>query len=191
MKKISFKSNIIVIGAFILLLAFICVIGASYAYFTVQAPTNHVEITASSATLGNLEFTGSPINLTGKPGATSNTTVSVRNLGAAGTIPVKYGIRLVIDSIDFVATDANGGDILLEVESLSGCTPATTTKYLSTADVGTSVMIVNEATCDIAASLTHQYKVTATFRETNVNQNDNQGKSFTTHLEAVVPNQQG
>ena len=142
---------------------------ASYAYFSASV-TNSSTVNDSVVTTGQmeLEFTDGPeVTLSnGLPGSYVEKTFTVRNVGTLATTYDVYFSDLIntfVDKSDLVytLTSNDGGLNVLETQI-----PARAEKFIDSQPIG-----VNE---------THTYTLRITFKETNDNQDDNQGKKFKT-----------
>lgn len=178
----------ILIPALSILLTFIAIAATSYSFFFVSAPSTSVGMTGTSATIGDLVYTGTALNFSGKPGDTSSTTISMKNQN--GTLGLKYGLKLVVLANEFVATDQTGGDIVVKVNTTNGCTLSNSELTLGNIVSTTNYVIVNESSCTIGANLTHTYTVNVEFKDTISDQFENQNKTFSAYIEPIVPEEQ-
>ena len=158
------KKYYLLIGLIVVAIAL--VIGTSYAYFmaNVTGGDNGSETVIKS---GNLSLTledETPLTLNNaQPGSSASKTFTVTN-NSKNTIV--YNIKLVdvtntfIDKNDLVYTLIGDNDI-----NITEVVPSENNKYLAT-------------NIPIEAGTTHTYTLTIIFKETNDNQNDNMGVSF-------------
>jgi len=162
------KSFLLVLSIFVISVATI----ASYAYFTASIGGN---ATASNTVIvtGYMEVTFENGNVVGTtsnmlPGDYVTLTFSVRN---TGTVDTAYDIYLN----DVINDFANKSDLVYELISSEGYNinqttcPETNTKIASNVAIG--------------VGQTHNYTLKITFKETNSNQDNNKGKTFSTKVE--------
>ena len=163
------KNKMFYIISILLALLFVsAVTAASYAYFV--GSVNSGTINNTAVTTGNMEveFTNGPeVTLENAlPGVYIEKTFTVRNVGTLATTYDVYFSELVntfADKSDLVytLTSNDGGANAGETE-----VPATISKLVDSQPIG-----VNEA---------HTYTLRVEFKETNDNQDDNQGRKFKT-----------
>ena len=170
MEKLKENKTLLGVGIILLLLG---VMGMSYAWFS--ASVKEVDVKDQVVTTGTLELTyidGAEIKLVNaRPGATITKEVRVKN---TGTLDAEYNLVWqvlkneitndeMVMSLTCQRLNPNGD----EEEKCEGLdeTPISGNKVLKGRD--------------IPSGYTHVYEVTITFKETNSNQNYNQGKNFT------------
>ena len=158
------KKFYLLIGAIVVAIAL--VIGTSYAYFmaTVTGGDSGNEIVIKS---GNLSLTltdNNSLTLNGIPGDSASKEFTVTNNGSNETI---YNIKMVdvtntfVDKNDLVYTLVGDNDVNITETVM----PSTSDEYLAT-------------NITIGSGDTHTYTLTITFKETNDNQDDNKGATF-------------
>ena len=151
----------------LIVVAVALVIGTSYAYFmaTVTGGDNGNEIVIKS---GNLSLTltdNNSLTLNGIPGDSASKKFTVTNNGTNETF---YNIKMVdvtntfVDKNDLVYTLVGDNDVNITETVM----PSTSDEYLAT-------------NITIGSGDTHTYTLTITFKETNDNQDDNKGVTFT------------
>ena len=151
---------------------FLATVSLSYAYFT--ATITNKDVKDQIVTTGTLQLTytdGPEIVMNNiKPGATITKEVSVKN---TGTLNTSYNLvwqelanEIINDEmvIEATCTRYNGDTVEGTCESLTS-TPIKRIKI--------------KENVSIEPNIIHKYNITITFKETNVDQNYNQGKSFT------------
>ncbi len=142
------------------------VIGTSYAYFmaTVTGGDSGNETVIKS---GNLSLTltdNNSLTLNGIPGDSASKEFTVTNTGTNETF---YNIKMVdvtntfVDKNDLVYTLVGDNDVNITETVI----PSTSDEYLAT-------------NITIGKGVTHNYTLTITFKETNDNQDDNKGATF-------------
>ena len=152
------------IGAIVVAIAL--VIGTSYAYFmaTVTGGDSGNETVIKS---GNLSLTltdNETLSLNGIPGDSASKEFTVTNNGTNETV---YNIKMVdvtntfVDKNDLVYTLVGDNDVNITETVM----PSTSGEYLAT-------------NITIDKGVTHTYTLTITFKETNDNQDDNKGATF-------------
>ncbi len=145
-------------------------IGLSYAYFSSlisgNTSTNNVSVTSGNLILNYTDSsTINEINLL--PGWTTTKTIKIKN---TGTSSITY--RLFWQSLTNKFVDKNDLVYSITCSSSSGSCAGLSQTILPS-NTGT---IINNQT--IASGVTHTYTITFKFLETNNNQNDNVGASF-------------
>ncbi len=152
---------------------FLATVGFSYAYFTATIVNKDVkEQVVQTGTL-ELTYTDGPEIIMNniKPGATITKEVSVKN---TGTLNTSYNLvwqelanEIIKDEMVIEATctrlNANGVE--------EGTCESLSSTLIKRIKVKENV--------SIEPNITHKYNITITFKETNADQNYNQGKSFT------------
>ncbi len=166
MKLLKDKGTLLGIGIIFLLLVFI---GLSYAWFSATIKPNNVK--DQVVTTGTLELTyidGPEIRLEGsKPGTTLTKEIEVKN---TGTLDTSYNLvwqELYNEIINDEMVMSVTCEIVGTGEQCEG---------LNETPIGKNIIIKNTS---IESKQTHKYVVTITFKETNSDQNYNQGKNFT------------
>ena len=154
---------------------FLATVGFSYAYFTATIVNKDVkEQVVQTGTL-ELTYTDGPEIIMNniKPGATITKEISVKN---TGTLNTSYNLvwqelanEIINDEmvIEATCTRYNGDTVEGTCESLTS-TPIKRIKI--------------KENVSIEPNIIHKYNITITFKETNADQNYNQGKSFTATL---------
>ncbi len=186
------KGNTVLLTVIAIATLLVAVVGATFAYFTATVTGNDQasSVIVKTANLGTITFTdGDEIKLENAlPGANKSKTFTIEAKEA--TIPIKYGIKLNIQTNNFVDTTEKGGSDL--VYSLSGQVTG------STSSSGHAVQTVDEGAISqnsgsiFAGSGTlgvgekHTYTFTIKFKETNSDQNSNQNKTFIGALEVTT-----
>ena len=170
MKLLKNKGMLLGIGIIFLLLG---IIGISYAWFSASVDTKNSNTQVVETGTLELTYTDGPEIVMNniKPGTTITKEVRVKN---TGTLDTSYNLvwqelynSIINDemvmSISCTRLNASGK----EEESCEG---------LDETPVGGNVILKD---ISITRDITHVYTVTITFKETNANQNYNQGKNFT------------
>ena len=164
-KKILFITGIV--------LLFLMTVGMSYAYFSLSVSGNAdaKDMVVEAGTL-RLTYTDSPqiIMQNIKPGQTITKKVTVKN---TGTLDTAYNL-VWQELVNLIAND----EMVIE---------ATCTRYNGDTVEGTCESLTStpikrikiKENVSIEPNVTHKYNITITFKETNADQNYNQGKSFT------------
>jgi len=167
-KKNNWKKILLIIFLFIVLVLGVAV-GYSAAYFTAtvinsSTPSDSVVTTANMA----IEFTDGPqVGLENTvPGNYVTKTFSVKNTGNVDTY---YDIYMS----DLINTFVDKNDLVFTLTSNTGGASVTETVVPSA-----STKIVSNQKLD--ANAEHYYTLRIDFKETNDNQDDNTGKSFST-----------
>ena len=155
-----------VIGILLALILVTVIISSSYAYFTatVTGTSNNNVVTTGSM---EIEFSDGPqVGLENAlPGSFVEKTFSVRN---TGTVDTYYDIYMS----DLINNFADKTDLVYTLTSSNGASVLET----QVPDVNTKI-VQNQA---LAVGETHKYTLRITFKETNDNQDDNKGKTFST-----------
>ena len=168
MKKINYKILLSVfLGVFL-----IAGIGFSFAYYTASISTTGSKDT--TITTGNIAMTLNlgetiKINSLWEPGESLTKTFSVTNTGSIDAYYTIYFSKLT-------NTFVTKSDLVYTITSSDG-------GYNTSSEVvvpSTESAIINNY--KIEAGKTHNYTLTITFKETGINQNDNQGKEFNATL---------
>ena len=167
-KLLDFKNNKTLLGISIIL-GLLTIMGMSYAWFsaTVKNENGHDQIVKT----GTLELTyvdGPEIILSDvRPGTTITKTVYVKN---TGTLDAEY---------DFVWQELSNSIVKDEMVMTISCDLEGTGEKCEGLDNETPIENVKILkNVSIESEKTHKYVVTITFKETNANQNYNQGKDF-------------
>ncbi len=156
------KKYYLLIGLIVVAVAL--VIGTSYAYFMANVSGNSNDIVIKS---GNLSLTltdNEILSLNGIPGDSASKTFTVEN---NGTTTVTYNIKMV----DVTNTFVDKNDLVYSLKGDNGVNiteavmPSTSDEYLA-------------SNISIDSGKTHTYTLTITFKETNDNQDDNKGATF-------------
>ena len=153
---------------------FLATVGFSYAYFTASIVNKEVkDQVVETGTLSLRYVDGPEINMQNiKPGDTLTKTVYVAN---TGTLDAKYNLvwQELVNEItnDEMVIEAKCTRMDTTTESESGSCNNITTKPIKDENIRKNITI--------EPSIAHKYDITITFKETNADQNYNQGKSFT------------
>ena len=151
---------------------FLATVSLSYAYFT--ATITNKDVKDQIVTTGTLQLTytdGPEIVMNNiKPGATITKEVSVKN---TGTLNTSY--NLVWQEL---ANEIINDEMVIEATCTryNGDTVEGTCESLTSAPIK---RIKIKENVSIEPNIIHKYNITITFKETNADQNYNQGKSFT------------
>ena len=151
---------------------FLATVSLSYAYFT--ATIANKDVKDQIVTTGTLQLTytdGPEIVMNNiKPGATITKEVSVKN---TGTLNTSY--NLVWQEL---ANEIINDEMVIEATCTryNGDTVEGTCESLTSAPIK---RIKIKENVSIEPNIIHKYNITITFKETNADQNYNQGKSFT------------
>ena len=188
------KGNTILLTVIAIATLLVAVVGATFAYFTatVTGNTNASSVIVKTANLGTITFTdGNEIKLENAlPGANQSKTFTIEAKDA--TIPIKYGIKLNIQTNEFIdTTNANGNDL---VYSLSGTTSGGTSSGQTVATVTDGAITETEGSKylgqgTLGVKEKHTYTFTIKFKETGSDQNSNQNKKFIGSLEVTTSDQ--
>ena len=166
------------------------VIGLSYSFFSVSVTGEGRQNTVTAGTLELQYIDGTGVSLPrAYPGQSVTKVVSVKNIG---TLDTEYDL-LYKDLINEITKD----------ELVVSYTCTSYTGYVSTTNKGTVSGTCNSLSnqvvpytisatdsvitskISIASSITHEYTFTFTFKEMNKEQNYNQGKHFSTKINAT------
>src|SRR5574344_257181 len=181
------KKNVVFLTVSAIATLLTAVVGTTFAYFTATVTGNTTASTTSitSATLGVTYSDGAEITATNiLPGWSASKEISVKN---DSTVAITYDILWTALTNNFVkggTTGAQTDDFVytLTKTSANGAASVAETAVPSTTD---TALISGQS---IAAGETQTYTLTLTFKETNIAQNENQGKSFTAKLQTNVTN---
>ena len=171
MKNLKNNKMLLGIGITFLVLA---TISMSYAWFsaTVTPKNEHDQI----VTTGTLELTytdGKEIVMNNiRPGATLTKEVSVKN---TGTLDAEYNL-VWQELINQIQNDEMVMTIACERQTAEGQKQENCEGLDSETPISKPIILKQ---IGIEAGITHKYTITITFKETNANQNYNQGKNFT------------
>lgn len=182
-----------VIGIATLLVA---IIGATFAYFTTTMGGTEAKVSATTGTLGKVEYTAQALNLTNiLPGKTSEEKEVTVSLGASD-FNVNYVCNLEVTgnevtdmflkvSVDNITAAANNQRLPLVVyptfdtDGTTELTPAGTAQKIKIA----------EGTLQSGESKTMKYAIT--FQETGTDQNAQQGKRFNATVSCGLESAEG
>ncbi len=167
------KTNTKTILLFIMSLALITIISVSYAYFTTAIVQNEVkDQVVTTGTLSLRYVDGSEIVMQNiKPGATITKTVYVAN---TGTLDAVY--NLIWQEL---TNEITNDEILIEgictrlnstTEEVDG-----TCNGVDSSSIGENII---KKRITVEPNIIHKYDLTITFKDTNGDQNYNQGKKF-------------
>ena len=169
----NLKSNKMLLGigiAFILL----ATISISYAWFSATVKSENVK--DQIVTTGTLELTyidGPEIKIEkARPGQTVEKTVSVKN---TGTLDAEYNL-VWQELINQIQNDEMVMTIACERQTADGAKQENCEGLENETPISKPVILKQ---IGIEAGITHKYTITITFKETNSDQNYNQGKNFT------------
>lgn len=194
-----------VIGVATLLVA---LVGATFAYFSASIKNDAQEsvIITTSAPVG-LEYLGETLSLPNAiPGDKKDGTFTVEN-PADSSFSQTYDLNLLVDVNEFVkdykanngrAEDAGDAALLAEqlVITLTGASNGTNTPSVLNSgkfNLTDSTTPLSEAERKIVDDQRidpgekHTYSITVDFKELNIPQDANQGKSFQAHIEIAEP----
>ena len=167
------KTNTKTILLFIMSFALIAIIGVSYAYFSASIVNNEVKDQVVETGTLSLRYVDGPevVMQNIKPGQTITKTVYVAN---TGTLDAVY--NLIWQEL---TNEITNDEMLIE----GTCTRmnATTEAEDGTCEAITSASISSntiKSKITIEPSIVHKYDLTITFKDTNADQNYNQGKKF-------------
>ena len=197
------KNNTVMLTIIGIATLLIAVVGATFAYFsaTLTGTNNEKEYTVRSATVGTEFNGGTDITATGiypKAEAWGTKTFSIKTTSTKG-VSTKYRIALVIDDNDTTAdatiSDGAGHIKRFQANALSytltaieanaatkGIMPTATETQI--ADPSQNI-VFGEATIygNDKTEVTQTYTLSMFFKDTNEDQNANQGAQFKGHIE--------
>ncbi len=171
MKNLKNNKMLLGIGIAFILLA---TLSMSYAWFSATVTTNnsHDQVVKT----GTLELTytdGKEIVMNNiRPGATLTKEVSVKN---TGTLDAEYNL-VWQELINQIQNDEMVMTIACERQTAEGVKQENCEGLDSETPISKPVILKQ---IGIEAGITHKYTITITFKETNSDQNYNQGKNFT------------
>lgn len=198
------RKNVIFLTVIAIATLLVAVVGATFAYFSTTVQTN-ISGQQNQASVGTAKYERSTITFSAQgdrinlenaiPGNTASVTFKIAN---SGNTDIPYNIRWTGVTNNFNATnnDPNTGaasqpldgknmadDLVYKMECTGGTvrsTSETTAPTTATASILDNLVVTagQEATCVL----------TVTFKETNANQNYNQGKSFQGTVEVTTEN---
>lgn len=159
----STKKKVLLIVISILIVSLTTI--ASYAYFVAGVAGNANQNVVTSGTM-RIEFTdGRAVNAKNfLPGQSITKTFKVKN---TGTVQTMYDVYLS----ELINTFVDKSDLVYTLTSSNGCSSTTQVVVPS---VSSKVI----SACSINANQEHEYTFTLTFKETNDNQDDNKGATF-------------
>lgn len=196
------KNNTVMLTIIGIATLLIAVVGATFAYFsaTLTGTNNEKEYTVRSATVGTEFNGGADITATGiypKEEAWGTKTFSIKTTSTKG-VSTKYRIALVIDDNDTTAdttiSDGAGHIKRFQANALSytltaseanaateGIMPTATETQI--ADPSDDI-VFGEATIygNDAVEVTQTYTLSMFFKDTDTDQNANQGAQFKAHI---------
>lgn len=169
LNKKKFNKKIYVIAILIALVFVVTVTAVSYAYFTAGVTNSTINDTVITTGSMEIEFTdGSEVSLENTlPGTHVEKTFKIKNTGSLATT---YDVYLS----DLINTFEDKSDLVYTLTSADG--GANVSSQTQLPDVSTK--IVNAQPIGVGDE--HNYTLRIDFLETNDDQNDNKGKSFST-----------
>ena len=165
-----------------LLIALICVIGISYAYFTAGLSSEtSTTVRADAGTMNIVYDGGANITLSGiyprdEVWATKNITVTGNNTTDA---EMYYKLTLVVDSNTFNTSDP----LQYELVSTNTSTNGEVIPAISKTDITSSSVELGKGHFIKANNAEHTYQLKIYYPKKETSQNDNQGASFNAHVE--------
>lgn len=190
------KKNMVFLSVIAVATLLTAVVGTTFSFFTATATPedqkDYKDTTINTATLGVVYAQDSAINLANAvPGATANYTLSVHN---NGNVAIDFNLvwKNVTNTIAAVDT---AGDVTYKIESCgtdASCASSPTVVQAETKlpEAG-SETITGASRLTIGAGATNYYRVTVTIKETNAQQNNLQGKSFSGQVQIGAAAQSG
>ena len=190
------KKNMVFLSVIAVATLLTAVVGTTFSFFTATATPedqkDYKDTTINTATLGVVYAQDSAINLANAvPGATANYTLSVHN---NGNVAIDFNLvwKNVTNTIAAVDT---AGDVTYKIESCgtdASCASSPTVVQAETKlpEAG-SETITGASRLTISAGATNYYRVTVTIKETNAQQNNLQGKSFSGQVQIGAAAQSG
>ena len=165
-----------------MIISFICIVGISYAFFT--AGLSSETSTTLRADAGTMKITydgGANITLSGiyprdEVWATKNITVTGNNTTDA---EMYYKLTLVVDSNTFKTSDS----LQYELVSTNTSTNGEVISSISKTDITSSSIKLGNGHFIKANNAKHTYQLKIYYPRKETNQNDNQGASFSAHVE--------
>jgi len=178
------KGNTILLTVIAIATFLVALVGATFAYFTATVKGNDQakSIIIKTAQIGTVTFnTTNELKLENAyPGATSNTVTFTVAADANSSVNVNYTLKWAELVNDFVGTDL--------VYTLTGESTNATDASLVTAQnevvVPTAAGIIGSGV--LRPGETHTYSLTVKFKETGLDQNANQGKTFNGKIEVTT-----
>ena len=170
MKKLKNNKTLLGVGITFLLLATISI---SYAWFS--ATVKNEDVKDQVVTTGTLELTytdGTEIKLVNaRPGASATKTITVKN---TGSLDADYNLVWQV-----LKNEITNDEIVMSLTCQrlnENNKPEESCEGLDETPIKENIILKGR---DIPSGYSHVYTVTVTFKETNTDQNYNQGKSFT------------
>lgn len=191
------KKNMVFLSVIAVATLLTAVVGTTFSFFTATATPEEEDkdfqnTTIDTATLGVVYAQESAINLANAvPGATANYTLSVHNTG-----DVAIDFNLVWKNVtNTIAAVDTAGDVTYKIESCgtdASCASSPTVVQAETKlpETGNET-ITGASRLTINAGATNYYRVTVTIKETNAQQNNLQGKSFSGQVQIGAAAQSG
>lgn len=177
------KKNMVFLSVIAVATLLTAVVGTTFSFFTAQAtpdPEKPVQnTTVTTPTLGITYAQEGTINMENVvPGAADQSFIfSVTN---SANVPTTYNLVWQSVSTTITGTEASAKDLTYKIEK---CSDGATCKSATALQAATKLPITNGAIPSanaevVAANGTNYYKVTVSFADTGLEQNDMQGKSF-------------
>lgn len=186
------KGNTVLLTVIAVATLLVAVVGATFAYFTASVAGNDTasSVVVKTAQIGTITYTnGNEVKLENAyPGATSNEVKFTIALDQDATTSVHYTLKWVNVTNDFdpssdlvyslKGTDRSTGSV--QNGEQSKLIDDITNKEVPT----TSGTIIGSGI--VSGASIHEYTLTVKFKETGIDQNSNQGKSFTGKIEVFT-----
>ena len=152
---------------------FLAVVSFSYAYFTATLVNNNVKDQIVQTGTLELTYTDGPEIVMNniKPGTTITKEISVKN---TGTLDTSYNL-VWKELVNEITSDEMVIEATCTRLNSSGVEEGTCESLSSTPIKRIKI----KENVSIESNITHKYNITITFKETNAEQNYNQGKKFT------------
>lgn len=178
------KGNTVLLTVIAVATLLVAVVGATFAYFTASVSGNDTasSVIVKTAEIGTITYTNGTnlVMENAYPGATSNTVTFTVAADANASVNVNYTLKWAELVNDFVGTDL--------VYTLTGESTNATDASLVTAQnevvVPTAAGIIGSGV--LRPGETHTYSLTVKFKETGLDQNANQGKTFNGKIEVTT-----
>ena len=186
------KGNTVLLTVIAVATLLVAVVGATFAYFTASVAGNDTasSVVVKTAQIGTITYTnGNEVKLENAyPGATSNEVKFTIALDQDATTSVHYTLKWINVTNDFdpssdlvyslKGTDRSTGSV--ENGEQPKLIDDITNKEVPT----TSGTIIGSGI--VSGASIHEYTLTVKFKETGIDQNSNQGKSFTGKIEVFT-----
>ena len=180
-----------VVGIATLLVA---IVGATFAYFSISVRGNETasSIKVTTAKVGGVNFNGQTAGVevtNAYPGWSSSKQFSIStDEGTDPTAEIVYGISLIVENGQ-LATAAPAGEFIYSLTGSGSC--GTLAANVTDQDLPATTPANGIGSGTLVGECTHTYTFDMELVETNVPQNDLQGKSYFALIQITVADDQG